>query len=187
MAIILPIIVYLVPATGVESRVNLTLDNVNAYITERNTSTSIGLRLEAWKAAYYMAVEHPLFGVGFGRFKQESTILVENGTVHENASAFDHPHNDYLYQLSVNGLIGLVLLLLLFLYPLYLFYKNVSSSDLEIKVLSIAGLYLVIGYMHFSLTETLMVRSTPVSFYSFFILALLALISNRRDSLLRAG
>lgn len=186
MVLIFPMIVYLVPATGIESRVNLALNDVDAYFTEQDTSTPLGLRLEAWRAAYYMAVEHPLFGVGFGRFKQESTILVENGTVLENANAFDHPHNDYLYQLSVNGLIGLVLLILMYLYPLYLFYKSVSSSDLEIKALSIAGLYLVIGYMHFSLTETLMVRSTPISFYSFFILALLALISNRRDSLARS-
>ena len=180
LVLVFSVLVYIIPSTGVEQRIDRGFRQVDSYTTEQVSNTSLGIRLESWKAAYLMAFEHPLLGVGLGNFQQGAQALIDKGEVQNSAARYDHPHNDYFYHLSVNGLIGLFLLILIFLYPLRLFYKNISSVDLEIKALSAAGMCLVVAFMHFSLTETLMIRSAPVSFYGFFVIVLMALIYNRR-------
>lgn len=121
--------------------------DVDKFLTGKTIDTSLGIRFESWKAAYYMVAEHPLFGVGLGRFQQEATVLVDNGRVIKGADDFNHTHNDFVYQMAVNGLVGLAILISIFVFPLYVFYKNVSSYDQEIKALSIAGLCLIAAFM----------------------------------------
>ncbi len=176
---ILPVLIYFLPVTGVEKRIDAAWSNVDNYISGQQIDTSLGIRFESWKAAYYMAEEHPLLGVGLGNFQQEAKALVQKGMVTKGADRFDHTHNDFFYQLAENGLIGLILLILLFVYPFRLFYKNTFSNDVEIKAFSVAGMCLVVAFVHFSLSETLMIRSSSVSFYGFFVITLLALMNNK--------
>lgn len=184
-SLVLPVLIYIVPATGVERRINDAWNDVDNYITGQTIDTSLGIRFESWKAAYYMVVEHPLLGVGLGHFQQETQALVKKGVVLKGADDFNHTHNDYFYHLSVNGLTGLFLLVLMFIYPLRLFYKHLFSDDAEIKAFSAAGVCLVVAFMHFSFSETLMIRSAPVSFYGFFVITLISLIYNRRQLVLK--
>lgn len=179
LAFVLPVLIYLAPATGVEKRIDQALSDVEKYMTGKTIDTSLGLRFESWKAAYYMAVENPLSGVGLGNFQQEAKVLVDKGIVRKGADNFNHTHNDYFYQLSVNGAVGLFLLVLMFVYPLILFYKSISSSDLEIKAFAVAGTFMVVAFMQYALSETVMVRSSLVSFYGFFVIVLIALMHNR--------
>jgi O-antigen ligase len=174
------VLIYIIPATGVDNRLDSAWSDVDNYLTGKTIDTSLGIRFESWRAAFYMLEEHPLFGVGLGRFQQEAQDLIDKGSVREGAADFNHTHNDYIYQLSVNGVVGFVFLFLVYIYPLRLFYKNIFFGDPEIKALSIAGLCFVVAFMHYSLSETLMIRSLPVSLYNFFIFVLLALIYNKK-------
>ena len=187
LVFVFPVIAYLVPATGIGSRMDEAVSDIDTYIkADEVVHTSLGIRLESWKAAYFMVIDNPLLGVGLGRFQEEASILIGEGVVHQGADQFNHSHNDYLSQLAVNGLIGLFLLILMFVYPLKQFYNNFFSTDDEIKALAVAGACLIVAFMQYSLSETLMIRSTSISIYGTFVIVLLALINNKKQSQVRS-
>lgn len=178
VACVLPIVIYVIPATGVKDRFNFAVSDIESYQSGSSEQTSLGIRFESWKAAYYMAADNPIFGVGIGRYHQEANMLIDKGIVSDSAVVYNHTHNDFFYQLAVNGIIGLIILVLLFVYPLILFYRNFFSSDYQVKSLAVSGIFLVVAFIHFSLSETLMIRSASVSVYGFFVIVLVALMNN---------
>jgi O-antigen ligase len=74
----------------------------------RIADANVASRQELWKGALRMAGDHPLLGVGPGRFGVESRRYVRNSPL-----AIDNPvvHNTYLQVLAETGIIGLVLFL----------------------------------------------------------------------------
>jgi len=87
-------------------------------ISDGNLETSIGMRLQMWKAALYLSTESPLIGLGDTHiaYKKE---LTEQGIISPAIIDFSHYHNQFLNELVKYGVVGLALLLLAIYLPIY--------------------------------------------------------------------
>ena len=70
--------------------------------------TSLGRRMVMYKTALDMIAENPVLGVGTGGFKQHFSAIAAKNYTGWRAIPFDDPHNQYLFILAENGLIGLL-------------------------------------------------------------------------------
>jgi O-antigen ligase len=95
-------------------------------ISSGNLETSIGMRLQMWKAAFYLSTESPLIGLGDTHiaYKKE---LAEQGIITPLVIGYSHYHNQFLNALVKYGVIGLSLLLCSIFLPVYYFFKNDSK------------------------------------------------------------
>jgi O-antigen ligase len=174
--------IYILPQTGVQKRIDTSLTNLHIYLDSENVndaarSNSVGSRLEMWKAAWLIFVDHPIIGVGWGGYSQKAQELVNKGDINAIASKFYHPHNQYLSALAKSGLIGLIVIIIFYYLQAFVFSLCIRGSrQSEVHRLSLAGLILVVGFASFGLTEAVLERSKPVIFYAFYLAVFMALI-----------
>lgn len=95
-------------------RVDLAVENVRTL--EKDSSTSLALRLTYYMNAWRMFSAHPFLGVGVGDYPTEYKKL--NSQYSPDVEPAWNPHNQYLYALTAAGLPGGVLLMLVLLVPM---------------------------------------------------------------------
>lgn len=88
--------------------------------------TSLGRRMVMYTTTLGMIAEKPLFGLGTGGFKQKFSEIAAEKYTGWRAKPADDPHNQYLFILAENGLIGL--LAFLFMMGMILKYSLRSGS-----------------------------------------------------------
>ncbi len=98
----------------IRSGVKETQDYFNNPDPAQVAHGSVGTRLEMWKVSLLIAGEHPIIGVGWRNFQENTKPFVNQGLVSISASQHPHPHNMYLEFLSTSGLCGLLLVTALF-------------------------------------------------------------------------
>lgn len=145
-------------------------------------SSSVGERLEMWRAAWHIFLQHPLLGAGTGSFLDEVAKRVRSGDIFLQVLTYDHPHDDYLNALSSQGLVGLVFYLLSMGYPLILYGGALRSSFRYKQAAGFAGVITVSGLLVFGLTETMFTHSIVMSWYVVFTAMLMAVIFRYDDS-----
>lgn len=166
---------YMVPQTGVQGRVDEARQDIHAYFTYGVADTSVGARLEMWKAALRIFRDHPLFGVGSGDgYLAAKQALVDSGQADKIIIKHSHPHNEYLAALATRGVIGLGALLALFIVPARVFFYWARDGVMEQRAAGVAGLILMIAFAHFSITGDTFDRSLPITFLTFFLAAFMA-------------
>lgn len=71
-------------------------------------------RIKLWKKTLHVFKEHPLFGVGSGNWQYNYLKfgLGDIDAVKNQGLTFQRPHNDFLWILSENGIIGFMMLLI---------------------------------------------------------------------------
>jgi len=179
--LMLSVLFYLVPSTGIKSRVDQTIHNVVKYSPAEKSQSSIGSRFEMWKAGWILFKENPVVGVGWGNYKQEAQLLVDKGIVSPVAARYTHPHSQYVSALASGGIIMFVILFFVFILPFKLFLDLYKSKVEEANPYALSGMVLILGFMVFALSATVFERSIPVSFYAFY-LPLLYAVGNRLKS-----
>lgn len=70
-----------------------------------DVSTPTGIRLQLWKAAWMIFVDHPWFGVGSNQYVHAKAVLIDQGLIAASAP-HPHAHNTLLNQLAELGLTG---------------------------------------------------------------------------------
>lgn len=128
--------------------------------------TSLGLRLEMWRAAWRMFREHPLLGVGTGAYRETADAWGRSGYLIRNATGFDHPHSDILDVLASQGIVGLVVLLAVYVLPFGAFSQGLRSDEPGRRAFGLAGTLLVMGMVIGGFTETLFIHSAVISWYT---------------------
>lgn len=84
-----------------------------------------GERIALWKKTWQLASENFLFGKGTGSWKTEVLRYGYSGLETQNNLTFhQRPHNDFLWILSENGMVGLLLYLAAFALSLFLSFRN---------------------------------------------------------------
>ncbi|MGF1737979.1 O-antigen ligase family protein [Photobacterium satsumensis] len=113
----------------VNARVNETVAEIKS-INHGNYNTSIGLRLQMWKASPKLVSINPAFGLG-NQHKEELQKLYKNGDIQESLALYapTHYHNQYIDKAIKSGVIGLILFLLVIYYPAYYYYKNKKNRN----------------------------------------------------------
>ena len=175
---------YMVPQTGVQGRVNEARQDLRDYFTYGVADTSVGARLEMWKAALRIFRDHPVFGVGSGDgYLAAKQTLVDSGHADKIIIKHSHPHNEYLAALATRGVIGLSALLVLFIVPARVFFYWARDGVKEQRAAGMAGLILITAFAHFSITGDTFDRSLPITFLTFFLAAFAAVGTQRAPAL----
>ena len=187
--VVIPIILFYLPVLNVSDRFAEAVEDVRKYEQGVSLGTSVGMRLEMWRAALEMSSSNVLSGVGVGGYEKNVRSLVSNKGFDASIQAFGNPHNEYLNVLATRGLIGLVLLMLVFIVPVMGFLRYKGSAIPEVRSCSFAGIMHVASFSIFSISAAPFERALPISFYIFFVYILTAMIvarQNRVDNCERA-
>ncbi|WP_169803235.1 O-antigen ligase family protein [Janthinobacterium agaricidamnosum] len=147
-------------------RIAMVFSDVHGYYANNQVATSVGTRLELWKASWMMFSDHPLLGVGRGVFQESLYALLHQGRLQESmALAYSSSHNDALHFLATGGLVDFSFLLLMYFAPLAFFTKALRSDNTELHSPALGGVVLVICFMIFGLTDVMFWLMVPKSFY----------------------
>lgn len=172
------------PQSGVRTRIDVAKHEISAYFTEHEVDTSVGARLEMWKAAWMIFRQHPLLGAGMGGFSIEKQALIDAGKLDPAVASFLHPHNEYAAALATRGIIGFISLLALFGIIGKVFYDMARRPHPTAQLMGVAGLIVVVSYAHFGISGDTFDRTLPITFFTFLVatLATLAPAENKTDT-----
>jgi len=155
IAVSLAIIFTLVPELAISLRLTEGLQDIQK-ITGGDYRSSIGDRLQMWKAALLMFSSSPLIGIGSGYFQSEVVNLVTSGAVDleldQGMTVFNQAHSEVMDVLATKGLVGLAAYTALLIMPFRLFSKLSETLVAEAKVFAKLGQATVISFFMFGLT-----------------------------------
>ena len=173
------------PGNMIHDRANLVVSDISKYVSSDKGSseraTSIGLRIEAWQAAWQVFADNPIFGVGLGDFIDASKSLVDAGLYTKTLLALAHAHNEYLNIMAEQGLIGLVLLLFMHVGLLRFYINNIHSEIDEVKDSSYAGIIVVLSFLVFGLPDAPLTHNNLCAMYLLVNVFIFTLIHRRKN------
>ncbi len=170
--------IYSIPQFGVKNRLNLAYQETISYLKDGDNRSSIGVRLELWKLAFEIFSDYPILGAGANEFKTRVEERVASGEYSKLYRILSEPHQEYLTAMANRGIIGLVSILLLLGYPLIYFYKHSRSSNRKARRLAQTGVVLIVCYATFGFTACALDIWLSLSFFSFYLAVLTALLGN---------
>lgn len=130
----------------VQSRVNLAIANVQAYL-DGDAQTSLGARLDMFKASGILIAQNPLWGHGLNSYSPQATeIRKATPGMSREVGVWRNPHNEVLQVMVEKGVVGLITLILLFVAPAYMFIKALYDRRLEVKYYAMSGLAILVVY-----------------------------------------
>ncbi|HKU17858.1 MAG TPA: O-antigen ligase family protein, partial [Candidatus Saccharimonadales bacterium] len=159
---------------------------LDGYFGEYSMSianNSVGQRLELWRAAWRLFLRHPLLGIGTGAYEPGTESLIASDEIAPFAGEYDHPHNDYLNALASFGIVGFLLLLIVLVLPIWLFLRAAQSGDHTVQALGLAGLFTVIGFAIYALTDVVFLHNMMVIWYVVYIALFYALLDAHASKL----
>lgn len=171
-----------VSSSIVRARFDQAVSDIHAYEAGQ-LNTSVGIRFQLWKAATLMLTRHPLVGVGRGKFHDTLQVMHAEGVITQEATAFEHAHNEFLYNGASLGVLGIAALLALYLMPAAYFLRAALCDDRILRTTGAMGLTLCVGFMLFGLTEVMLIIAQTVVFYSVMVAVFTAHIHRRRQQL----
>ncbi|WP_100268397.1 O-antigen ligase family protein [Vibrio fluvialis] len=143
LLILLSSVVFMLSGSFIEQRIEQTRYEFE-QIQKGNMNTSIGLRVQMWRAAVKLAEGNWLLGLGNEHFEKLELLYKQNKV---SKALYDyhppHYHNQFIDSVVKSGLIGLSFLLLLLVLPLYLVRH--SNKNLKNVVISVVMLYAIMG------------------------------------------
>ena len=143
-------------AEKINHRINQTKSEIES-IKSGNLDTSIGLRFQMWQAAFLLANESPIIGLGDHHIEYKQN-LANKGIISQVIVHFNHYHNQYINDFIKYGFIGLTLLMLCIILPFYYLIKNNN----EYKWI---GLLILIIFCVASLTDVPFRNGQTLTFY----------------------
>lgn len=137
----------------IQNRLDQVFVDINNYL-DGNPYSSVGYRLELWKASYYAFLEKPFLGWGWTNFDIAKQFVVENGDI-ASIRNFGHPHNQYLLFLVEIGLLGLLSLLAFMLWPFFVAIRFIKQTKEFNSTIYLAILVMVVSesILEFSITD----------------------------------
>ena len=180
IAAIFVFLLFLFPHTHLSERFEKGLDEARYYIKNHECVECIGKsdahHLRMWIEALKIIKAHPLAGVGPKGYRKIVTARINNHEIAPGIERFKTPHNMYLTMMTSYGIIGLIIILAFYLVPLsaILYAIKNSREKPDLKDISYCGLFLIVGYMLFSMTGMLFIRNMLIAFYIIMLAAVLS-------------
>ncbi|MFC5523446.1 O-antigen ligase family protein [Polaromonas jejuensis] len=119
VVVLLPFLLALVlffSSAKVRDRLSMVKSEVQSYSTQKESTTSSGIRLNLWRRAIQTIAQHPLAGSGVGSWSTEYNRLErEQNPAHVDIQGNGNPHQEYLLwgvQLGIPGILIFLALLL---------------------------------------------------------------------------
>ncbi len=152
----------------VQQRINTTTNNLERYISGDNSS-SLGVRLDMYKASLTLTAHRPILGHGLGAFKEESKALRDKGVIgdkiHRAVGTYSTPHNEFFQALVEKGVVGLILTVFMFLVPGLIFYRALKAKNTQIVCYGLCGISMLTVYFVAGQTGTLFNHNILINFY----------------------
>jgi O-antigen ligase len=154
----------------VKDRITIAITQINNWNSGKHLNSSVGLRLEMYKAGILAVKEKPIIGYGY-RNTNKAVAKFADDSVKSTILGFNHLHNTYINSLVFGGVIALFSLLALLFLPLRKFWHTYKNNDNE--KYGLLGILLCVGYANFGMTGVLFGDTFMNSFYVFFLAILL--------------
>ncbi|BBB24137.1 conserved hypothetical protein [Isorropodon fossajaponicum endosymbiont JTNG4] len=164
--------------TNVGKRINDTVANVQKWYSGGGSPTSVGLRMEMWKAGLSVSKQSLWFGYGYKNANKVVSEYASNNK--DRIKVFTHLHNEYITNLLSAGVVGLLSLLSLLFAPLRVFIKKLSNKNTY--TYSFMGILLCIGYVTFGFTHVAFGDKYVNAFYVLFMSFLLPRTIKNNDT-----
>ncbi|AWX13215.1 RfaL protein [Mergibacter septicus] len=172
-------------SSNVLNKLDEARSEVSGYYTKKESETSVGARLELWKAAYLEIKQKPLLGWGVEGGQQERKVLAEQGKISQFVSGFGHVHNQILNNLVEQGLLGLLGLLGVFLIPCWAFATALKTTNLEIRLLASLGIIHILSVISYGATQVFFGHNSGNMFYFFVLVLFYALLEQLKQEEIR--
>ena len=167
--------------TRVHQRAHQAITEVQDYFDSDNASTSVGVRLEMWRAAIVLGAQRPIVGWGEHEVEIQKQRLVSEAGLDPHILKFRHAHNDFLDSWQKRGGVGVISLALLYFVPLILFFRKSKRCLPSEQPFAIAGVILCTSYLCFSLTQAFFEHNSGVMVYAFMLLILWVLATTEEE------
>lgn len=170
ISLALAAVLYLIPETGIQERLQLAITEIQRYLNERyvfrdGEVSSVGARLEIWRVAMLAIPQSLWLGWNEARFDAFVSGLIQQGLADPYMQNMANTHNNYLEVVLLHGLVGLIPLLALFLVPLALFCRRLRATDPTVQALALAGASFIAAYMMFGVSQVILGRNNGVIFF----------------------
>lgn len=148
-----------------------------------NVDTSIGVRLQLWKAALHLIAENPFLGVGADGFGQAMDALSASGFITPVAAGLGkgEVHNEILAQTVRFGIFGLCSILAIYFVPFFLFLRAAKSGTHQQNGAAMMGMCVTLGFFIFGLTVETFDLKMMAAFYGLTVAVLLAVAIHKPD------
>lgn len=171
---------YVMPQTGVASRVDNAVTSLRLYVAGDDEITSVSARLEMWRGSSQLILERPLEGWGNRGYQEAMRERGAEGVQHPSLGRFWHAHNEVLDAWVKRGLPGLLALLGLYFTPLWLFARGVGSGSGERRALAVAGTLVPVAFIDFGLTYSFLAYPAGSLVYALLVTLLWGLYRQAR-------
>lgn len=168
----------LLPQTGVRERVLDVQREITLY-NNGNPDTSVGARLEMWKGAWTLFLEHPVTGIGRANYNLGLNDLIHRGVINPAMRDYHHAHNELLNALATQGLLGALALIALYAAPLRFFTRQLKLAGPH-RPYALAGVLLVLSFIDFGLTQVMFAHHVSSAFYAVTVCVLVGLCLEQR-------
>ncbi|MCK2183054.1 O-antigen ligase family protein [Halomonas getboli] len=172
---------YLVPATGVQSRLAEAVTEVEAFVTRPAQPSSVSTRVALWEGGLRLALERPWLGQGHDGFAAGMQRLTDEGriTVDADLGGFWHAHQDLIDAWARRGALAALSVLALLGTPLVLCRPRPSREDAMAAALRTGLLLVPGGYLIFGLTYSFLAYPDGVVVYALWLLVPWGLLRDR--------
>jgi O-antigen ligase len=175
-------VAYAIPRTELQARTKLAINEGVTYLKIRNAETSIGTRIEMWRAGAMAAMERPLLGWGKNGFVAWEAAAIDAGRVHPFMRDNNHVYNEWLDAQVKRGVFGLIALLALYAVPIYMFVAHLKAAGERAKPYAIAGIMIFVNYIFFGFSQVFLTNNTGVMTLAFSTVILWALLRNEETT-----
>jgi O-antigen ligase len=116
--------------------------------------TSIGARMEMWRAAWDMFQQHPVVGIGPKRFATELEQRMASGQT-ARIPRFSQAHSQILHAAATGGVVLVLAYLCLVAGPAVFFWRKLrqTATDPPAHMLAAMGLIIIASHLLFGLTN----------------------------------
>jgi O-antigen ligase len=169
---------YAQPNSDFRQRSDLAETELQAYLHNRtpdSAGTSVGQRLEMWRAGWTMLPGHLLLGVGKQGYIDRKQALIDAGQASPAIGQHTHLHNEYLDALVKRGIPGLLGTLIVMLAPMWLFGQHLNGTGAA-RPYALAGVMLCTCYLAFGLTQAFFTHNNGVLMFAFWTAILWTLL-----------
>jgi O-antigen ligase len=152
----------------------------------KHFDTSIGARMEMWRAAWDMFQKHPLVGVGPKRFAVELEERMASGQT-ARIPRFSQAHSQFLHAAATGGIVLVLAYLCLTFAPIVFFVRRLRQTEhnTEKHMLAAMGLIIIASHLLFGLTNAVFDLQVYSAVYPALLCILAVLLGNGSDSHVR--
>ncbi|MCI2807815.1 O-antigen ligase family protein [Eoetvoesiella caeni] len=160
------------------ARYDIAVIQINDYAQHRDANTSVGIRLEAWRAAVINIAERPILGWSYKDYAARLQELAAEKKTSQSITELANTHNNYLEVWLHQGIFGLLALLAMFIVPFWFFCKRLRSPNANVQALAVGGASLLVSFFIFGLTQVILGRNNGVIFFGLSLVIFWACMRN---------